>query len=334
MERTLEKLGEISGVATSMDYSNTVKVDFASKKTEVDHDGNSFLLRVGKKRHVLTDDGVDRLMRTMKVGRTLRKDFRTDPELVKYVINRTAERQGLFVNGLTRDRNVVSFTTPDQTIIPNEQVIEAIEKRVPEPYLDKFNMKDNGDTSFYIVSNPEGAMKLGKNDRFAGGVLIKNNPLVTTSTSIEGYLERLVCLNGMIAQRSVYEAPKEFDMSINKWFKNGINGALEATAGMMPELEKLKDHQITVELSSFLESLYSDLKVPLKARDLISRRIMSMGAETMYDIFNHITHVASNYREIRDNEGLSSALMRNANEFVLDIESLCAACNRPTFART
>lgn len=333
MERTLAKIEDISGVATSMDYSNTMKIDFADKKTMVEHDGNSFILKAGKKSRVITDDGIDRLMRTMKVGKTIRKDFLNDPELVKYVINRTAERQGLFVSGLTRDSSVVSFVAPDQTIISNEQILEAIKKKIDQPYLDKFYMTDKGESSFYIVSNPEGTLSVGKNDRFANGVLIKNNPLVATSTSIEGFLERLVCLNGMIARRSVYEAPKEFEVGINKWLGSSITAAMKASAGMMPDIEKLKQHKITVDLSSFLESLYADLKVPVKARDLISRRIMAEGADTMYDIFNHITHVASNYREIRDNEGVSSTLMRNANDFVLDIESFCDSCNRPTFAR-
>ena len=333
MERTLLKIDDITSQATAMDYSKSIKVDFADKKTSIDHDGNSFLLRTGKRTLPLTDDGVDRLMRVMKQGRTLRKDFQNDPELVKYVINRTAERQGLFVNGLTRDRSVVSFIAPDQVIIPNEKILEAIAKRVPDPMLDRFTMTEKGDTGFYVVSNSDGNLKVGKNDRFASGVLIKNNPMVTTSSSVEGYLERLVCLNGMIAARTIFEAPREFEVPVTKWLNSSIREAIKATNGLMPSIQRLKDHVITVELSSFLEAMYKDLKVPIKARDPISRRIMAEGADTMYDIFNHITHVASNYREIRDNDNISAALMRNANDFVLDIESLCQSCNRPTFAQ-
>ena len=49
----------------------------------------------------------------------------------------------------------------------------------------------------------------------------------------------------------------------------------------------------------------------------------------MYDIFNHVTHVASNYKRVRENAGLSARLMRIGGHFAQHLEDMCRTCSRP-----
>ena len=332
MTRKLLTLDEVGSHATLLDYDKTKPVDFIGKNEIVDYDNDIFTLKVGKKDFMLTNTGVKSLLDGIKAPNGLMKKFANDPELISYIINRTGMRNGVAGNALIKDNSVVGFSDADEKLISNGDILSVISNKINSPMLDKFYMNEDGSSGFYVVSQDD-VLKVNNRDRYANGVLILNNPLKGNSTSVEGYLERLKCLNGQIVADSVWKAGKSITQDPSVWLGRSIQTAMKNSKKTFASIKDLKNHTISLEMATFLESMYRDLKIPVAARDFISRRIMEHGAENMYDIYNHVTYVASNYQEVRDNVVLSGALMRSSGDFANNIESLCNACSRPKFGR-
>ena len=330
-DRKLLTLDDARELVGSSDYKTSKPIDFSMKGNKLGHDGDEYVLTMGKKDKRITATGITNLVRVLDLPSALPKKLIAHPDLVGSLVNDVAKRKGAFLRTLTRGNSVVSFVDTEQTLISNSEILDAADEELGEPQFDNVHVKDDMTSSFTIVSDKNDKLKIGKNDRFLGGVRIENNPLRSSSTKIEAYLERLVCLNGQIAPSSFWEAPKTIEGDSKEWVQLNIGSAVKVSEEMFLSIAKLADNKISADIMDFVESIYEQLKVPEKARDLITRRIVKEGATTLYDIFNHITYVASNYRVIREDNELSTRLMRIGGHFAQHVESMCNSCNRPTF---
>ena len=323
IDEAREKVGEGN-------YRTSKPIDFSEKSNRIDHDGDDYVLIQGKRDRRITKGGMSNLVRVMGLPVALPTKVAAHPDLVKEFLNKVAERRSLIYRALSKNNSVVSFTDGDQTIISNSQILDSAEKVLGEPQFDRVKIEDDGDSSFAIVSDKNNKLKV-KDDKFLGGVRVENNPFRSQSTKIEAYLERLVCLNGQIAPSALWSAPKTIEDDVGEWVTSNIGHAFKASEGMFNSIANLADRKIDADMMDFLENMYEQLKVPEAARDVITRRIVKEGADTLYDVFNHITYVASNYRAIREDASLSARLMRIGGHFAQHVEAICNACNRPAF---
>ena len=322
---TLEEVNDRMG----RDAVQLDPVDFSNKKHQLDYDGNTFVLSVGKKERKISEDGISYLTQVLDLPKALPKKLATEPDMMTYILNERAKRSGSILSPLKRGSSIVSFVDHSQTLVSNQQVMESIGKCVNGPLFDKVYVGENGVSSFTVVSENDKKMKIGKGDNFIGGVRLENNPMKSSSTKIEAYLERLVCLNGAIAPSAHWSAPRTIDGDVGDWINDNVGYAMGESRKMFKSIAKLASSKIDSNLMDFLENMYVQLKIPETVRDLITRRIVKEGASNMYDIFNHITFVASNYRAIREDDTLSARLMRISGHFAQHIEDVCNSCSRP-----
>ena len=331
-KRALMTMDEISDAIDLNDYKASKPIDFSVKKNRFDYDGDEFVLITGNKEKRITPSGIKNLMYSVDLPSSLPNKMKTEPELMAKLINGWAENKGLYMRSLSRRNSVVSFVDNDQTLISNNEILAAAKSALKEPLFDTVHTGDDGKSMFSIVSEAGKKMNIGKNDRFLGGIRVENNPLRSRSTKIESYLERLVCLNGQISTSAHWSAPRNIEDDVSSWLTSSITYARNESESMFKSIANLADKVIDANMMDFLENMYEQLKVPEKVRDLISRRVAKEGAKTLYDLFNHITYVASNYRALREDPELSARLMRIGGHFAEHIEETCQSCNRPAFA--
>ena len=332
-KRSLLTLDQVREQVDVNDYKTSKPIDFASNKNRFEHDGDEFLLVTGKKEKMITKSGMTNLMHAMRLPPSLPKRLEAYPDILQDVVNRVSDRSGMALRTLSRRSAIMSFLEGDHTLISNAQLLDATERALKEPLFDGAVTTEDGRASFAVVSesvNPK--LLIGKKDKFLGGVRMENNPLRASSTKIEAYLERLVCLNGQISSQAIWTAPRSIDDDVGDWLNMNIGHAAKESEKMFDSISKLAGRKIDAEMSDFLENIYEQLKVPEKVRDLITRRIHKEGCDTLYDLFNHITYVASNYRKVRDDADLSARIMRIGGHFAEHIDHTCRSCNRPSFA--
>ena len=333
-KRELLTLEQVKDEVDLRDYKTSTPIDLSRKRNYFEHDGDDFVLVSSGKDRRITKGGMANLMHILNLPSALPKKLETHPDIVKNVVNEVCKRNGAYLRTLSKRNSVVSFVDTDQTLVSNGEILEAAKSALKKPLFDMASIDENGVGNFTIVSETKEKLNIGKDDRFLGGVRIENNPLRASSTKIEAYLERLVCLNGAISTQAHWAAPRNMDSEVKEWLVTSMGSAVKESNNMFASIAKLSDKKIDANMMDFLENMYDQLKVPEKARDLITRRVVKEGADTLYDLFNHITYVASNYRAIRDDVDLSARLMAIGGHFSEHIEEICRACNRPAFAVT
>ena len=331
-KRELLTLDQAQEAIDMYDYKTSKPIDFSRKKNRFEHDGDSFVLVANGKEKRIAPVGVSNLMHSLNIPTALPNKLKKHPDLVSDLINKVVERENSYLRTISRRNSVMSFVDSEQTLISNGEILEAAKSILKEPLFDQARTTEDGVASFNIVSEAGDKLRIGQHDKFLGGVRIENNPLRSSSTKIESYLERLVCLNGQISTRAFWSAPRRMEDEPRDWLETSITNARNESDGMFKSIAKLADKKIDANIEDFLESIYDSLKVPEKVRDLISRRVTKEGATTLYDLFNHITYVASNYKAVRENPDLSARLMRIGGHFAEHIEDACESCNRPAFS--
>ena len=265
----------------------------------------------------------------LNLPKSLPNKLANDPELMTDIINKRSVNTNAALNAIKKGKTIVSFISDSQSIISSKQILDSIESNLKGPMFDSFSMLDDGTTTFNIVSTENKPLGISKQDKYFEGVRIENNPLQESSTKIETFLERLVCLNGTISPSVHWLAPKHMKGDVDEWLSDSIKKAERESRKMFDSINKLAQNKIDVNLMDFLDNMYEQLKVPETVRDLITRRIVKEGAANMYDIFNHVTHVASNYKRVREDESLSVRLMRIGGHFAQHLEDMCRTCSRP-----
>ena len=329
MSGELLTLDQVQEKVDVKDYKSSKPIDFASKKNRIEHDGEDYILAMGGKERRITPGGIYNMMRSMKLPPALPKRLQAHPDLVANLVSEYADRQAISLRSLSRGKSIVSFVDTDHTLVSNTQILEGVRNAFGEPLFSHVNTHDDGKASFNIVSEEKKKLIVGKDDSFLGGVRIENNPLASSTTRIESYLSRLVCLNGQISTRAHWSAPRQIEDDASNWIKMNIGHARVESEKMFDSIARLADKKIDANMMDFIENMYEQLKVPEKVRDLITRRVVKEGAETLYDLFNHITYVASNYKSVRQDPELSARLMRIGGHFAEHIEDSCSSCSRP-----
>ena len=329
-KRSLMTLDDVRKLTVDK-YSKSPTLDLSAKKNSIDYDGEQFILKNGKKTKRISMTGINNLVKVLNLPSSLPNKLVSDPDLMKYILNERSKKANMLFRTLDKSDSVVSFINNEEDIITNSELIESVGNAIKAPMFDKVHINNDNISSFTIVSTKGKDLRVG-NDKFYNGVRVENNPLRSASTKIESYLERLICLNGQIAPAVYWSAPKHIKGEVEGWVQESVEKAMDVGRGMFKSIEKLADNKIDANLMDFLETMYDQLKVPENVRDLITRRIVKEGAENMYDIFNHITYVASNYKAIREDDALSARLMRIGGHFAQHIQDICNSCNRPTFA--
>ena len=334
-KRSLMTLDEVKEKVSPINYTKTEVVDFTSKKNRFEYDGENFQLISDKKEKRIGAGGIKHLVNVLDLPAALPKKLSSDPELMLHVINERSTKNSGNIRVLSKGNSALSFIDGDQTLISSDEIIDNVGKVLKGPMFDKVTIGQDGNITYNIVATKNKPFVAKKGDNFVGGVRISNNPLQCASTKIESLLERLVCLNGIIAPRAVWSSPKTIEGDTDEWVQENVTHAYNNSKNMFQSILKLVNKKdklmIDSNLMDFLENVYDQLKIPETVCDLITRRIVKKGADSMYDIFNHITYVASNYKSVRENDRLSAKLMEIGGEFAQNIEDLCNTCNRPKF---
>lgn len=169
-----------------------------------------------------------------------------------------------------------------------------------------------------------------RNDVWSTGIQFKNSLSGTSQTSIEGYLFRWTCTNGMIDTRASSGAfTRRADTTndeADQWVRQAVDEALAGLEGSFEAVQALTGLHIDGSLADTLRDVFEHYRIPINQRPKIIKILEEHPGEiTMYVILNAITRVANE-------QGLDAAtvdgLMRVGGELAHTAEHRCGACRR------
>ena len=327
--RKLLTLDEVKEDVLAKSYKIDKVVDFSNKANNFEFNGDHFILNQGNKHNNISRNGIDYLVNMINLPSSLPNKLSSNSELMTYNLNKRSASINAELRPVRNGNTIVSFVDDKKILVSNEQILDSIDKNIKGPMFDSCETNNKGSTSFNIVATENKYLKISDDDRYFEGVRIENNPLKSSSTRMESFLQRLTCLNGMIGSSAHWSAPSNIKGDIDEWLSLNMKHAIKANRKIFKSIQKLSDNKIDSDMMEFLGNMYDQLKVKEVVRDLITRRVVKEGASNMYDIFNHITYVASNYKAVRQDQTLSASLMRIGGHFAQHLEDTCKACSRP-----
>lgn len=323
---TLDKAKEL---VARKDVSGSSVIDVSDKKVKFTNDDEQFYLNSGKKEYKVSDTAVKSLLNTLDLPLALATKIQPYPDLMSHNINYIMKNKGGSFRTLRRKDSIVGFCDPSNTVISNSRIIRSLEKVFgPELLIEKCDVGTDGAFDINVAGSGKSKLKVEKGDYFKSGVHVHNAPFGMTDTLIEGYLCRLACTNGMIANDQVFKAPRELGDDVNEWLKSNIKEASDITGSLFGKIKKLRDKSFKGDPVVFLSSLFDELKIPERMQTKILYRVGEHGADNMYDLLNHITYTSSHNRTIRTDPQMRNRLMRMSSHFVDHAQEICGTCNR------
>ncbi len=320
-------ISEVEEIAAANDYERSKKINFTDKGVSISNEGESFILKNQNKEYMIHPLAMRNIVRSLELPVAMVKKLETYPDLLAHNIDYMIEHKGLSRKALIKNKQVVAFADINASLVKNEQVLDSLKKNLEPLVIDKVDISPDGTLRINAVQEDD-KLKVTKNDIFRSGVFIQNNPYGNSKTSIEGYLGRLICLNGMISGETVFSAPKIIDSPIPSWLTTNIKSARAVGENLFTSIKELKKKTIDVDVAEFMEGVFIDLQIPADVQARILSRIIKNGAETMYDVMNEITYVASHYREVLNDPVLSGRLMRAGSHFAQHVSETCDNCHR------
>ena len=339
MKTAVVGLEQAKEMAERRDISGSFKVDLGDKKIKFGNEDDAFFLKRGKREYQLQDTSFRSLLTTLELPLALQKKIEGYPDLLSHNLNYMASRKGGAIRALRRGKSIIGFTEPDKIIIPNQDVINTLEEALGKDALvEKFNIGKDSQLDINVANgDTKSKLKVAKGDYFQSGVHIANSPFGIpqqgTTTSVEGYLMRLVCSNGAIGHDTVFKAPTALGDDHNEWLKATVKDAMETTSDVFAKIKDLKDKKIHGDPIVFLSNIFDELRISDRLQNHILYRLGDEGADNMYDLFNHMTYTASHNSDIRANPDIRNRLMRASTHYVDHVQNVCGSCNRPQVTR-
>lgn len=182
-----------------------------------------------------------------------------------------------------------------------------------------------------FVRNIRGPGTADPSDMWSTGVQFRNSQLGLRPTTVDGYLFRWRCTNGMIdtlvsSGKFNRRAGGYEDSDVYDWARAAVDGVL---GGLEHSLDGVQDSTavpVESDVNLVLDDLFRQHRVPGKVGQEIVRNMADTGgALSMYSLMQAVTQVAN---DTELSPAVTEKLLRLGGHIAHSAEKRCAACRR------
>jgi hypothetical protein len=165
-------------------------------------------------------------------------------------------------------------------------------------------------------------------DTLFGGVQIRNSILGKKTVEVSPYIFRQWCTNGAISSESVGRYTRKRrggGDDIDDWMTEIIGSASNALDREFERIRHLTTVSVTGHLGEVLDGIQKDHSIPKNTMNDIRDEATSSNAQTMYDVWNAITRVATHSDSMTP---LSAIKLQGIAGHVTKQNEFCTSCYR------
>ena len=234
---------------------------------------------------------------------------------------------------LMKDGKIIGFRAPHagHSMSP-ERVLESIEKVVEKPDYHKVAV-DGQNVNLEIVGIDKATVTRG--DVVRAGALVKFSPLGISNPSVQSFVMRLVCTNGMTSSTVLREysfgggrGGDDKKDGLWSWFRKGLKEAYGSYSKVVERYQQMiKDEIPEAERAMMLEAMIKEAGLKDEAAATVRTMAIDTPIRNSYDILNLITYATSHILE--DPKQIHRA--RRATEVFQDNDShalFCPVCRK------
>jgi len=161
-----------------------------------------------------------------------------------------------------------------------------------------------------------------------GGVYLSFSPICKEAFQLTTYILRLVCSNGMTSPDVTFKWHRHHNADDPaEWLVAASTEAAKAAQKVSGKFFGTRDYIVAGHLADVLASVCDRYHVQSAVRELVMARLLNEGGNTLFDLVNAITYVASNVPEVVEHTKLREKLMMVAGALTEQPE-ICPSCHR------
>lgn len=166
-----------------------------------------------------------------------------------------------------------------------------------------------------------------ENDEWSIGIQLTNSLIGSDKTSMEGYLFRWWCTNGMISQHATSgvwsrKSNGQGD-EVYGWAREAVDGILSGLGPALDEIQGLVDVPVEGQAANILHEIFTEYKIKGDQKTAILNRMVDAELN-MYEIMNAVT-MAANDPTLSPEQVMR--LLMAGGDIPHNITTRCEACN-------
>lgn len=214
------------------------------------------------------------------------------PDTMNRVSNEILEHRDQYAL-VVRDNAVTGVAKQNQThnAVNPERVLKAVEKAVHGVDYNRVIVFDN---RARLELSSERQEPVVRGDLIQAGAVVEFSPLGISLPSVESYVLRLACTNGMISNDVVREYGYGEGDDIWQWFRNSVKEAIKAVLGIAGRFHQMIEEGIPpAERAMVIEAMIKEAKLPPSIAEAVRARAIAEPPENAYQAMNLITYASS-----------------------------------------
>jgi len=232
------------------------------------------------------------------------------------------------IRAILRDGSLIKTTTNSvrTTPVSNERLLVTAEQCLGLDNIAGYHkVSSNLDfTTMSIITTK--TFEPREKDTLFGGIQIQNSILGKEVIEVSPYVFRQWCTNGSVTSESLGKyTRKRSDGNLNDWMTEIIESSSSSLDREFSRLKHLTTVSVKGHLAEMLNAIGKDNGIPKKIMDEIRAEASSSNAETMYDVWNCITKIATHSEMMTP---LSTVRMQNIAGHVSRQHDRCPSCFR------
>ena len=272
----------------------------------------------------LSENGVKAMTKFVGLPQSLCKEL--SPDLFSRVATELLGRKERY-NLLLDDGQVENFIEyRGVRNLPVERVLSTIERTIPNCDYQRVNILGNHSAMLEIVGTKQEAVRRG--DLVRAGAMLSFSPINTIMPSVQSYVLRLVCSNGVTSKTVLAEftgGGGEGD-DVWSWFRQSVRAAYQSVGNIVNRYKQMIQERIPADQrAGVLEELLRQAGITGREAEAVRAQAIQEPPRNSYDMMNLITWASSHI--VQSPQRIQRALNASAT-FTSEREhaSICPLC--------
>lgn len=251
---------------------------------------------------------------------------------LNYFFDGEGSRGGAEIRLLHDDKTIfgVSSKTHIQ-YVSLEEILESLEEAVGFDNIRGYHLRKCtfGWRSSEITLVENKNFKVFKDDLLHSGIRVEHSPKGICSSRVSAYVYRLVCTNGATTMDSIdaFSRRGSTYAGFKDWLTGSVKAAHKSLEIEFQRIKKLTTTKVGGEVSTVLDSVLQRSGIPAQLREEVRTVAIDQNVETLYDVYNVITNVATHSEFFQNHPNAMRQLEEVAGRLTNHGE-ICPSCHR------
>lgn len=231
------------------------------------------------------------------------------------------------VRAVVRDGTLLSMTGDRvrTQVVSNERLLQLAEEKLGNEHIVGYHQTYTDLDLSTIAVVTDQSFEPVKEDTLFGGIKIQNSILGKDVVEVSPYVFRQWCSNGAITSQNLGRYTRKKHDNLDNWFSEIIEGASSEVEKEFERIRHLTEVSVKGHIAETIQGIAKDRRLSQKITEEVLNEAISEKAETMYDIYNAFTKIASHNTDLTP---LAANRLQWIGGIIAKDHELCSQCHR------